>query len=47
MAVYVHKDPTQFLGRLLGERIHRAEALEIFAIDRGFLGALVERLDPH
>jgi uncharacterized protein YaeQ len=45
VAVYVHKDPTQFLSRLAGERIHRLEALELWAIDRAFLAALVARLE--
>ncbi len=45
VAVYVHRDPTQFLARLAGERIHRAEALEIYAIDRLLLQALVARLE--
>jgi len=45
VAVYVHKDPTQFLGRLAGERIHRSEAIEIYTIDRRLVAALVERLD--
>lgn len=45
VAVYTHKDPTQFLAALAGERIHRREALEIYAIDRGLVAALVARLD--
>jgi len=45
VAVYVHKDPTQFLRQLEGERIHRAEALELYAIDRGLVAALVARLE--
>jgi len=44
VAVYVHKEPTQFLGRLAGERIHRGEALEIYAVDRALLAELVGRL---
>ena len=35
----------QWLRHLAGERIHRAEALELYAIDRGLIAALVERLD--
>ena len=35
VAVYTHKDPTQFLKGLAGEKIHRAAALELYAIDRG------------
>ena len=45
VAVYVHKDPTQFLRNLSGERIHRAEALELYAIDRQLISALVARLE--
>lgn len=44
VAVYVHKDPTQFLGRLAGARIHRGDALEIYEVDRRLLDVLVERL---
>ena len=45
VAVYIHKDPTQFLKQLAGERIHRADALEIHAIDRALVAALVARLE--
>lgn len=45
VAVYMHKDPGQFLARLAGERIHRAEAVELWAMDRGLLAALAARLD--
>lgn len=45
VAVYTHKDPTQLVGRLAGERIHRAEALELYAFDRNLVAALVGRLD--
>ena len=45
VVVYTHRDPTQFLAALEGERIHRREALEIYAIDRKFVGALATRLD--
>jgi uncharacterized protein YaeQ len=45
VAVYVHRDPTQFLGRLAGERIHRGEAIELYEIDRGLIGAFCSRLD--
>jgi uncharacterized protein YaeQ len=45
VAVYTHKDPAQFLKQLAGERIHRAEALELYAIDRALVGALVARLE--
>jgi uncharacterized protein YaeQ len=45
VAVYTHKDPAQFLRQLAGERIHNAEALELYAIDRALVDALVARLD--
>jgi uncharacterized protein YaeQ len=45
VAVYTHKDPAPFLRQLAGEKIHRAEALELHAIDRALIAALVARLD--
>ena len=45
VVVYTHKDPDQFLRRLAGERIHRAEALELYAIDRRLIAALTARLE--
>jgi uncharacterized protein YaeQ len=45
VAVYTHKDPAQFLRQLAGERIHRADALELYAIDRALVAALVARLE--
>ena len=45
VAVYLHKDPAQFLSRLAGTRIHRADALELHVIDRRLVAALVARLD--
>lgn len=45
VVVYTQKDPAQFLKQLAGERIHNAEALELYAIDRAFTADLVARLD--
>jgi uncharacterized protein YaeQ len=45
VCVYTHRDPAQFIARLQGERIHRAGAIELYAIDRTLLGAVVARLD--
>ncbi len=45
VAVYMHKDPTQYLARLTGARIHRAEAVELWAVDRGVLSELIARLE--
>ena len=45
VAVYTHKDPAQFLKQLAGKTIHNADALELYAIDRVLVGALVARLE--
>ena len=45
VVVYTHKDPRPFLDRLAGEKIHRADTLELYAIDRALIGALVARLE--
>jgi uncharacterized protein YaeQ len=45
VAVYMHKDPTQSLARLNGARIHRPHDIELWAVDRGVLSALVAQLD--
>ena len=45
VVVYTHKDPTLFLKQLAGERIHRGEALELYAIDRALIRELVARLE--
>jgi uncharacterized protein YaeQ len=45
VAVYVHKDPAQYLKQLAGERIHRGDALELYALDRGLVEGFGARLD--
>jgi uncharacterized protein YaeQ len=45
VVVYTHRNPAQFIAALLGERIHRIDALEIYAIDRPLIGSLAARLD--
>ncbi len=45
VVVYTHKDPGPWLARLAGERIHRAESLEIYALDRTWLQALAAKLE--
>jgi uncharacterized protein YaeQ len=45
VAVYTHKDPANWLRSLSGERIHRVSELELYAIDRHLIAALVDRLD--
>ena len=44
VAVYTHKDPTQWVAKLEGAKIHRAEKLEVFALDREWLAQWVARL---
>jgi uncharacterized protein YaeQ len=44
VAVYTHKDAAQLAQRLKGERIHRAEALELYALDREWLAMLASKL---
>jgi uncharacterized protein YaeQ len=45
VAVYTHKDPQQLLRNLAGEKIHRAESIELYAVDRGFVRDLASRLE--
>jgi uncharacterized protein YaeQ len=44
VAVYTHKDPDKLLAQWAGERIHRADDVELYAIDRSLIAALAERL---
>src|SRR4051812_4356347 len=45
VVVYTHKNPEQFLKQLAGEKIHRAEELELYAMDRALVAALAARLE--
>ena len=45
VVVYTHKDPAQLLRALDGERIHRAEQLQLYALDRALIDALVAHRD--
>ena len=45
VAIYTHKDPLHLLRQYAGERIHRAEGIDLFAIDRTLLAELTQRLD--
>ena len=45
VAVYTHRNPGQWMKQLAGERIHRADELELYAIDRGLIAALAARLE--
>ena len=44
VAVYAHKDAAQLASRLGGERIHRIDALELYAMDFEWLSNLADRL---
>ena len=45
VTIYTHKDPKQLVDRLAGERIHRAEEIEVWAVDRAFIAQVAARLD--
>lgn len=45
VAVYAHKDPSQWLVRLGEAGIHRAGDLEVFLLDRDWLASVVARLE--
>ena len=45
VAVYTQKESRHLLRQLAGERIHRIEALELYAIDRELIAALTGRLE--
>ena len=45
VVVYCHKDPGQWLKQLADAKIHRAGALELYAIDRTLVADLVKRMD--
>lgn len=45
VSVYTHKGVERFMENLAGARIHRAADVEIYAIDRALVDALVVRLD--
>jgi uncharacterized protein YaeQ len=45
VAVYTHKDPALLQRQLAGEKIHRPEELELYAIDRDLVAGLVQRLE--
>lgn len=44
VVVYTQKEARHLLRQLEGERIHRSDELELYAIDRGLLSELTSRL---
>jgi uncharacterized protein YaeQ len=45
VALYSHKEPRLLLRAYEGQRIHRAESIEVYVMDRGLLAGLSARLD--
>ena len=45
VAVYTHHDAERYWDSLAGERIHRAEALDLYGLDRTLVAGLVGRLE--
>jgi uncharacterized protein YaeQ len=45
VAVYTHKDAALLVRQLSSERIHRANAVELYALDRALLAELAARLE--
>ena len=45
VAVYTHHDAERYWESLAGERIQRAESLELYGLDRALVAALVARLE--
>jgi len=45
VAVYTHKEPATLLRQRAGARIHKAEQVELYAIDRDLIAAVVSHLD--
>ena len=45
VVVYTHREPRILLRSLAGEKIHRADSLELYAVDRELLAALVPMVE--
>jgi len=45
VAVYTHKDPAQWAGRIAEAKIHRANKLEVFAFERTWLTSMIAKLE--
>ena len=44
VAIYTNKDAELLAARLRAERIHRVEAMELYAVDRGWLASVAAHL---
>lgn len=45
VAIYTHRDAAQLVSQLSGRKIHRAEAIPLYAFDRRFIADLAAALD--
>jgi len=45
VSIYTHKEPVAVRRAFVGERIHRAEFITLYAIDRDLIDEIVARLD--
>lgn len=45
VVIYTHRDPAGLQRQLAGERIHKSERIELYAIDRDLIDELVARMD--
>ncbi|MFD4407431.1 YaeQ family protein [Nocardia sp. NPDC058499] len=45
VAVYTHRDPAKVLAGLAGKRIHRAESIPLYSLDRSFVDAAAAALE--
>lgn len=45
VAIYTHRDPASLRRQWEGEKIHRAEQIELYAIERELIDAIAEKLD--
>ena len=45
VAVYMHRDPAQYLARLRGTRLHRADAIEMWEVARPLVDGLARSLE--
>ncbi len=45
VAIYTHKDAAALVRQLGAERIHKAEKIPVYGVDRGLIAELVEVLD--
>ena len=45
VVIYTHRDPAQLRRQFAGERIHRAESIELYAVDRELLAEFIGQLE--